>query len=99
MLPDGLVKVEEPLHASDELVAGAGTAAGAAGTGAAGSAGAGTEGTAALPDEYDASKPLASTELSAANSTNILPEVTVTESGTLLPLNDPSRVPLLLVPS
>ena len=60
---------------------------------------AGTEGTAAPPEEYEASKPLASTEPSAANSTIILPDVDVTEPGMLLPLNNPSRVPLLLEPS
>ena len=41
MLPDGLVNVEEPLHAPVEIIAGERTAAGTAGTGAAGSAGAG----------------------------------------------------------
>ena len=99
MLPDGLVNVEEPLHAPDELVAGAGITVGTAGTDAAGSAGAGPEGTAALPEEYEASNPLASTESSAENTTCMLPEAAVTEAGTLLPLNDPSKAPLLLEPS
>ena len=99
MLPDRLVNAEEPLHDLDELMAGAGTTTGTAGTGAAGSAGASTDGTAVLPEEYDATKPLPSTELSAENTTSMLPEVAVTRGGMLLPLNAPSTVPLLLEPS
>ena len=99
MVPDGLVNVEEPLHDPDELAVGAGTTTGAAVTGTAGSAGVGTEGTTALPEEYEASKPLLWTELSAENTTNMLPDVAVDGGGMLLPLNDPSRVPLLLEPS
>ena len=73
--------------------------AGTVGTDAAGSDGTGTECTAAPPEVYTASKPLASTEPSAENTTYMLPDVAVTGAGTLLPLNDPSRAPLLLEPS
>ena len=59
----------------------------------------GTKGTVALPEEYDATKPLPSTELSAENITSMLPKVAVTRGGMLLPLNAPSTVPLLLEPS
>ena len=104
MLPDALVSVEEPVHDADELAAGAGTEAGtvstsgaAVGTAAGGTDG--TKGTVALPEEYDATKPLPSTELSAENITSMLPEVAVTRGGMLLPLNAPSTVPLLLEPS
>ena len=99
MLPDALVSVEVPVHGADELAAGGGADAGMVGTGAAGSAGAGTEGTTAPPEEYEASKPLASTEPSAENTTSMLPEVAVTEPGMLLPLKSPSRAPPLLEPS
>lgn len=100
-MPEGLAIVAAPLHGPDGLGTGAlgaetGTAATAAGTA-----------TAALmpadglgpPDEYVATKPLPSTELSAENSTYMLPPVDVTEAGMLPPLNDPSKLPLLLEPS
>ena len=50
-------------------------------------------------DEYEAVKPAASTEPSDVNTTYMLPDVVVTAPGTMLPLNDPSRIPALLVPS
>ena len=100
IVPEALVRDEAPLHGPDRLAAGADTGTEAAGTDT------GTEGTAALlvgglapPDEYVATKPLPSTELSAENSTYMLPPVDVTEAGMLPPLNDPSKLPLLLEPS
>jgi len=44
-------------------------------------------------DENDAVKPALSTELSARNSTYIVPDVAVSEAGIVVPLNLPSSDP------
>ena len=105
IVPEALVRDEAPLHGPDELAAGADTGTEAAGSGAGTEGTEGTEGSTAGPAPpnefvaYVATKPLPSTELSAENSTYMLPPVDVTEAGMLPPLNDPSKLPLLLEPS
>jgi hypothetical protein len=50
-------------------------------------------------DCHVATNPGFTTLKSDVNSTNMLPDLAVTALGTLLPWNDPSTAPLLLVPS
>ena len=50
-------------------------------------------------DCHVATNPCHVTLPSDVNSTNMLPDLAVTAPGTLLPWNDPSTAPLLLVPS
>jgi hypothetical protein len=50
-------------------------------------------------DCHVATNPGFTTLPSDVNSTNMLPDLAVTALGTLLPWNDPSTAPLLLVPS
>jgi hypothetical protein len=101
MLPDGLDSVEAPVHGSEPDDAGDGTTAGVAGVDGADAVtgGPGEGPLTKLPsDVYEASKPIASAEPSALNTTCIFPDVAVTVVAEV-PLNDPSRVPLVLVPS
>ena len=89
-----------PLHAAGGLAAGTSTGAAVAGAeGATGAFDVATDSTSAPPDVYEAVNPPASTELSAENTTCMLPELAVTTLGTVTPLNDPIRVVLLLLPS
>jgi hypothetical protein len=100
MLPDRLRSVEAPVHDPDELASGVNIGAGVTGTeGTAAGADEGAEATAAPPEEYEAAKPPASTELSAVNTTCMVPELAMTGFGTTLPLNDPSKGLLALIPS